>query len=400
MSLERRGTAETFDLVIVGGGMAGAAAALAMDQAGYRVALLEAGRWPEYPGTDYDVRVSAISPGSQALLDRLGAWSRIAARRISAYERMHVWDAASGAALSFDAATLGMPHLGHIVENRLINAALIDCLRTGGRAMLRDASPVTAIDWGEDWLHINCGRHSLKAALLVAADGMASRVRELAGIETVGYDYVQAAIVANVRTEKPHAATAWQRFLATGPVAFLPLADGNCSIVWSADTPFAEELMGLGETEFVARLESAFASRLGHVTLLNERYMFPLKLLHARRYVGHRLVLLGDAAHRVHPLAGQGINLGFGDVAGLIDTLARARERGRGPGDPRYLADYARRRRAEAGLMIAGMHGIQRLFASAGSEITALRGLGIGLVDQQSRLKGWLARQALGDTAN
>jgi ubiquinone biosynthesis UbiH/UbiF/VisC/COQ6 family hydroxylase len=378
--------------LLVGGGPVGAAAALALRAAGFDVALVERSLAPPaYDADDYDLRVYAISPASAELLGTVGAWPAIAARRASAYTAMRVWQDGVDAGLSFNAADCGLRQLGWIVEHSLIVAEL--WARFGALPLYRGAE-IEATEFdpagtpnGSARLRLADGR-VLSARLLVAADGADSRIRDLAGIDTVGWPYAQKAIVAHVRTERPHRATAWQRFTARGPLAFLPLADGRCSIVWSAELPLAEELLALDDAAFCARLTVAAESVLGAVTATTPRVAFPLRLRHAQRYVGDHLVLIGDAAHAVHPLAGQGVNLGFGDVRALADVLASARREGRDWSGQRTLARYQRQRRPE--------NALYRAFHASLPGLRSALGLGLGLVDRAAPLKQWFARRAAG----
>jgi ubiquinone biosynthesis UbiH/UbiF/VisC/COQ6 family hydroxylase len=385
----------TVDIAVIGGGMVGSAAALALSRLGYSVAVIEAGQAPGFPGDVHELRVSAISPASARLLDELGAWAGIMAHRTSPYERMFVWDAGGYGSVSFDAADIGLPQLGHIIENATVHAALVERIRAGGQIRYLVETRIADIQWQDSGniVRLDDGRQ-ISCALLVGADGGNSQLRRAAGLGTRGHPYHQTAIVANVQTELPHDRTAWQRFLATGPLAFLPLSDGSCSIVWSADDPLARELLALDETVFERRLEEAFASRLGAVKLASQRAGFPLLYANSESYSAHRLALVGDAAHRIHPLAGQGVNLGLGDVVELAAALGQARLSGRDAGDAMYLRRYARARRAQATMMMVGMDGIQHLFGSDNRALMAARNAGLRMVDNSMLLKGFFMYQA------
>ncbi|HXG29225.1 MAG TPA: UbiH/UbiF/VisC/COQ6 family ubiquinone biosynthesis hydroxylase [Nevskiales bacterium] len=385
----------THDVAIVGAGMVGTPLAVALQRAGFDVALIEASPPAHYdPKSDYDLRVSALSAASQRLLERLGIWPVIAAGRISPYREMQVWDSRGAGVLHFDAAELGLPQLGHIVENSLIQHAAWQAL---DRVSVYCPARLLALELGGDGYRLVFeGRDAIEAGLVVGADGAESRVRELAGIGCSGWSYAQQGIVCNVATEKPHRHTAWQRFLPTGPLAFLPLADGRCSIVWSADAAEAAALLALDDEAFRQRLAEAFGGELGEVTMVSRRAAFPLRMLHADRYVQSRLALVGDAAHVIHPLAGQGVNLGLLDVAALVEVLAQARREGRDIGELRVLQKYERWRRGDNLLMTAATDGLKRLFGSRNPLLAFARSRGLGMVNAITPLKNLLIRHAMG----
>ena len=382
------------DIVVVGAGMVGAAAACALASNGFEVALVEA-RPPSPPdeSADYDLRVSAISPRSRDLLERLGAWQRLDAARVCAYEKMYVWHQPGSASVAFDAVELARGSLGAIVENRQLQHALH---RTGERLPgIRWHMPDSVerlIENGPEGVEIELGSGKrLRARLLIAADGRNSPLRRLAGIETISGLYRQTAIVANVDTTLPHRHTAWQRFLATGPLAFLPLANGQSSIVWSCDDPLAAELLDEDDDAFRARLGAAFEYRLGEVTGCSQRQGFPLGWHRCERWVEGRVLLAGDAAHSVHPLAGQGVNLGFSDV----DWLARRLVDRAQLAQPRNLRHYERQRKSETFLATAGFSGLKQFYGADSAAIGRVRDLGMRLVDRTPWLKRELMQKAI-----
>jgi len=386
------------DITVVGAGMVGAAAALSLGKAGFKITLIEANEIPQWSKQEYSLRVSAISAASERLLEDVGVWQTILNRRASPYEVMRVWDASGSGNLSFDAADSGQASLGHIIENNLINASLVEQIQSKSNISFITGSRLSGMKWMNDGVQLKLGNGKvIQSALVIAADGGNSQVRKLCGIGSSGHDYRQSGIVARVRTSLPHENTAWQRFLPTGPLAFLPLADGSCSIVWSADQERAEELLELDNEEFSRQLAEAFEHRLGDVEMLSPRAGFPLQLANADSYSADRVVLLGDAAHRVHPLAGQGVNLGFQDVIDLTSILLEAKQNGRGPADPLYLRRYARKRRADASFMLAGMDGIQRVFGSNLQFVCKSRNLVMDLINQLPGLKQFFVNRALGN---
>lgn len=392
-----------FDVVIVGGAMAGAgtAALLAATPAtaGLRIALVEP-RPATPPAADspLDLRVSALSRASQQLLERTGAWPAVAARA-AAYQRMVIWeerqDPAGPDALVFDAAELGEPDLGHIGENRSIQAALTARAEGLGVVLLR--AELASLEVTRDAVRVALGDgREFRAGLVVGADGAESGVRRHAGIDARGWDYDQRAVVAHLASEVPHGATARQRFLDTGPLALLPLADGRSSLVWSTLPEQADELVQCPEEAFADRVTAASAGVLGRLVPTTARASFPLRLLHARRYAAERIALIGDAAHTVHPLAGQGINLAFLDAAALVDVLGEAVGAGDDPGELRVLRRYERWRKAEALPAIALLDGLKRLFSGGDPLQSRLRQGALGLAQSSVTAKRLFMQRALG----
>jgi 2-octaprenylphenol hydroxylase len=394
-----------FDVVVIGAGVTGATMAALLGArrlaAAGRVALITdaVGAPPATSADDWDLRVFALSRASQRLLRLCGIWQRLPESRLNAYERMCVWDARGSpggpGSLTFDCAEIGEPNLGFIVEGRALTSASVQSAGAAGAVLIEGAVQTLRVDEREARIRLEDGR-DFAAKLLIAADGVASKSRELLGIETAGHVYHQDALVAHVRTAQSHRNTAWQRFLPTGPLAFLPLPDGRSSIVWSVGREEARHLRSLDAGAFAAALETASAAALGAIELTTPVASFPLQLKVAVDYVRTRAVLLGDAVHAVHPLAGQGLNLGLLDCAALADALAPARGDTQRLGEPRLLRSYERRRKSENLLAATALDALERLFSSSNPLIERARGAGLGAVGRLPVVKRALALRALG----
>lgn len=395
-----------FDIVVVGGGIVGAAAAalLAADPAlqSLRIAVVETRPPAAPPAGDVDLRVSALSRASERVLQAAGAWPGAAALAAAAYEQMIVWDAASRRGgretLRFSAAAIGQPNLGHIVENRRILWALYGTSSLRERvSLLRAEVNALALEDGGARIGLSDGR-SVSAGLVVAADGSNSRSRELAGLAVTQKSYAQCALVTHVRTSAPHRATAYQRFLPDGPIALLPLADGRSSIVWSTTAEHAANLIDMPAEQCAEAIRHASDGVLGAVEVAAPRAQFPLQLLHAREYCRPAFALAGDAAHTVHPLAGQGVNMGLLDVAALVEVLAdTVRANGAGAiGDLRTLRRYERWRKSENAVALGLIDGMHRLFSNDRPALGLLRRSGFALVNGSTLAKRALIERALG----
>lgn len=398
-------SAERWDVLVVGGGLVGLAFACRLARAGkpLRVAVLDR-ESPRQPGAEVDLRVSAIAPGSRALLEDCDAWRRMPAERLGAYTRMQVWrDLQAGDAerISFDAAEQGLPELGHIVENQQLRYALWQAAADAGVSLIDGASP-TSLSLGAEQASVElAGGDSHQAALIVGADGGASWVRGAAHMKFRRNPYGQQGLVMHVSTEREHAHTAWQRFLPDGPLALLPLADGRCSVVWSCPDAQAGELAALDTPQLGRELTEASQQVLGEIEVTTPVRAFPLVAAHARDYARERCVLLGDAAHQVHPLAGQGVNLGFRDAEILADELAaHLAARRADPGDLRPLLRYQRRRKGDNLATLATMDLLNRVFSRGENPAAGLAARGLGLVDRIGPLKRALAGHALGEAGS
>lgn len=390
---------QSVDVAIVGGGMVGLAIACGLQGSGLRVALLEQ-QLPRPLAADAPpaLRVSAINAASEKLFSRLGVWSSLISYRASAYHGMEVWDRDSFGHITFDDKSIGYSHLGYIIENAVIHDALWQKVRHGPDMTLLAPAELQQVAWGENEAFLSLtGGVMLTARLVVAADGANSWLRNQADIPLTFRDYQHHALVATIRTEEPHGAVARQVFHGAGILAFLPLSDPHlCSIVWSLAPQEAERMQQATEKRFNQALAITLDNRLGGCRLESERLLFPLVGRYARQFAAHRLALAGDAAHTIHPLAGQGANLGFMDAAWLIDELRRLHRQGKDIGQHLWLRRYERRRKYSAALMLAGMQGFRELFAGQSPGKKLLRDIGLKLADTLPGIKSRLIRQAMG----
>ncbi len=392
-----------FEIAVIGGGLAGACVAALLARHAriepVRIALL-APEQPPPPAPDAppELRVAAISRASERILRAAGAWQRLEPARLTPYERMRVWhesaDPYGAGCLSFDAAEVGEPNLGYIVEMSALQRACLDAFCAAGGTLIGD--PVRALRIEPEAVTLECGPALHTARLAVGADGAHSQVRERAGLAARVRRYGQLALVASIATGIGHGSTAWQRFLRTGPLALLPMFDGSSSLVWSLDEEQAVTLRDCEAAQFEQRLEAASAGVLGVTRLRSERLAFPLQSLAAQSYVAPRCALIGDAAHVIHPLAGQGANLGLLDAAALCDAVAAGVVEREDPGALRVLRRYEQQRRTHNLAMDAAMSALRFGFAAAGGPVAWLRDAGLAGINRSAALKRMLAREALG----
>ncbi|MCZ6564921.1 MAG: UbiH/UbiF/VisC/COQ6 family ubiquinone biosynthesis hydroxylase [Gammaproteobacteria bacterium] len=387
------------DVVIVGAGMVGLTLANLLSKQGKSLAIIDRNIPQEFDTTQpYDARVTAVSPGSQAIFEHVNAWSSMQAKRITPFNRMVVWDAVEDAKINFSASDIQHENLGHIVENLVIQTSLHEALQ-----------PQTNINWfvpvvignvltREDHIEVVLDNDQvLTAKLLVGADGRRSSVRKFANINYSEKSYQQQGIVARVQTEHPHEDTAWQRFLSTGPLALLPLNNGECSIVWSVNDEEANELMELGEHEFAQALTKASGLHLGNISLCSKRATFPLVSGQAESMVQPRIALVGDAAHALHPLAGQGANLGFTDAAILAEVLAQTE---RDIGSVKVLRKYERARVGETQVMQRAMDAFVAAFSSTSTPVITARNYALNAANRIQPIKKYFMKQAMGLSKN
>jgi len=388
-----------YDLIILGSGMVGSALACALAETKLRIALLDKQKPQlDWPIEGYDLRVSALTYASQKILNHIGAWPSMLKRRVSPFSTMLVWDASGDGKIEFDAENSGVPQLGHIVENRVTQGALFDCIEK--HRNIDYLQPVTAVNTitNEKKAELILDNDDiLEAKLIVGADGARSWLRQQANIQVSSKDYGQKGVVTTVKTKFHHNETARQRFLPTGPLAFLPLPDGYCSIVWSTTSDEADRLVKMDEEAFIKELNNALGeSELGHVESVGVRAAFPLKKQHADQYCAQRMVLVGDAAHTIHPLAGQGVNLGLLDIATLAEEIISAIEKRRDIGSQTLLRRYERRRKGENLLMMSSMDGFHALFSNDNKGLSLIRNLGLNITNKITPVKSKLMEHAMG----
>ncbi len=396
------GDSVDYDVMIVGGGMVGSmlAAALAAGSS-LKVAVLEHQEpEPFVPGTQppYDVRVSALSIATQRMLENVGAWQGILDRRACPFRQMRVWDGEADGSTHFKAGDIGAPELGHIVENRVLQLALLDNIKSA--PTVDYLCPASLVDYrvsdGKVVCELSGERASVSTRLLVGADGARSTVRELAGIEIERSSYPHHALVATVETELAQQDITWQRFQPTGPEAMLPLCGHRASLVWYHDEEHVRHLGSLSDEDFIEALQSSFPVELGGIKQVLERGSFPIVKAHALHYVAERVALVGDAAHTVHPLAGQGVNLGMLDAAALAQVILEGRAGEQDPGQRRLLRRYERWRRGENAMMISILDGFYHAFKPQPQGVRSLRSAALNVADRAGLLKSMVMRYAMG----
>ena len=392
------------DVIVVGGGCIGLTQALALAEIGIKVVVVDAQAEQQALSGAPQLRVSAISAASEAIFRHLGVWELLDASRLQPYETMSVWEKDSFGNIAFDAAQVQQHRLGHIIENDNIRFALYQKLKMLENVTVLTEHQVKSIEHGEREILVTTSKNELLIGrLVVAADGANSFVRRTENLPITFQDYEHTAIVATVKTELPHDACARQCFTTDGPVAFLPLWDEHhCSLVWSCSPHQAEKRMAMDDAEFSKTLTATFDARVGLVEVISKRVSFPLTMRYARQWIGDRVVLCGDAAHTIHPLAGLGMNLGLGDAAALAQVIGDAREKNPDidPGSVQTLRQYERWRKSEAQTYIAAMEGLKRLFGIDNPVIKLIRTTGLSLVNQLTPVKDDVIKQAMGMSGN
>jgi len=410
-----------FDIVIVGAGIVGASLACALASRenikGLTVALIEPGKQvKQYSGNEVDPRVVALTRNSQKLFTDIGVWSAIETGRLCPYQNMHVWDGEGTAAIDFSSAEVKQKNLGHIVENSLLLNCLLEKLASYDNVEIFRGVKLESIEVEEGDLYSSEGnsrpsavsvksilsnQQELSSDLVFAADGGQSNVRKLMSMPTREWAYGQQAIVTTVKTQHSHEFSAWQRFMTSGPLAFLPLQiesgdDHHCSIVWSLADSQVSSLMAMDDDDFAEQLGECFEYRLGKIEAVAKRYAFPLIQRHAVDYVVPGVALLGDAAHTIHPLAGQGVNLGLEDVSALVTEIDRGVSRELPLNDFSILKRYQRERKGENLKMMAVMEGFKHLFSSVNPIVSTSRNIGMSSINRMPVLKNAIVKLALG----
>ena len=385
-----------FDAVIIGAGIVGATLAALLAKPNRRIAVVESYLPADFSAeSEFELRVSAISRASQRALEAAGAWDSIRQKRAHAYEAMHVWDEGGSGEVRFEAAASGEPDLGHIIENTVIQSSLIEQLQNNDAVQLFHPSKIvglTMVD-GLQCATLDSGE-CLRAPLVVGADGPSSAVRQLAGLSVEVEDYGQKGLVAVVKTEYGHQDTAWQRFLPGGPLAFLPLDNGYSSIVWTLPADQADRYLRMADDEFRRALADAFDHQLGAVIESGPRAAFALKGSHASAYILPGIALVGDAAHTIHPLAGQGVNLGIKDAIALVELLALIPPKKWG--SFKRLRQYERARKGDNVLTLRAMEGFKILFGHDTNIVKIARNMGLNRVNSMPWLKRQIMRHAMG----
>lgn len=385
-----------YDVVIVGGGMVGATLACALGGTSLRVAVVEGEFPPEFsPDQPRDVRVSAVSIASVSIFNAVGAWRGMTARRCCPFRRMRVWEGQGD--VEFRSEDINESVLGYIVENRIVQLALLERLQEFDNIRLFCPTNTRAVDYapGGSTVTLDDGT-SLTGRLLVAADGGFSRVRQAAGMGVSHQDYEQQALVLTVETGYGQQDITWQRFVPSGPQAFLPLTGPYASLVWYHTPEKVKELKALTDRELVAELGREFPSSLGEIRAIVARGSFPLRRQHALCYAKEGVALIGDAAHMIHPLAGQGVNIGLLDAAALAEVIVSASMRRQDIGSAAILKGYERMRRTDNLVMMSAMDLFYRLFGSANLPLKLLRNVGLGLAERIAPAKNFFMRHAMG----
>lgn len=387
------------EVLIIGGGIVGNALAGLLGRSGIACTIIEAAEETESDKhRQADPRALAMTVASKRILQSFDVWKQIPTERLGYFRQMHVWDEAGNGSIDFDSADICQSTIGYIIEQTILQASLDVVLKYMPSVTIHRGTTVKALYWQDDAMTVELdGQTKLRARLVVAADGVHSQARALAGIEYKLHDYQQQAVACVVKTALPHAQIARQRFLTDGPLAFLPMADTHqCGVVWSTTPEYANKLLSMQPDDFNYVLQSAFEYSLGDVEVCSTRASFALKRAQAERYCRDRFVLIGDAAHSIHPMAGQGANMGLLDAASLAQVLREAWQKNKEIGSMRVLRRYERWRKGENMTMMMVVEGLKHLFENQMGPLPLLRSTGMQFINSKSTLKHWIMRRAMG----
>ncbi len=394
---------EHYDVIIVGGGLVGLVLAHALAQATMTVAVIESKQPPlDWSASQLDARVSAVNLASTRILQNLNVWQALRSQAISPLRKMIVWDSRGGGEIEFDSATIGVAQLGSIVENREMIRVLWQQLQSSEQVDLRCPAKPSKLECHNEHVKlILSNQQTITASLIVGADGGRSWVREQMQTPWLERPYEQEAMVAIVNTKKPHQETAWQNFLSQGTIALLPLANKHhAAMIWSSEKTHAASLLERSQVQFNREVTNALDHRLGEIEVLNEPRAIPLVMRHAKHYVSERIALIGDAAHTIHPLAGQGVNLGFMDAATLAEVAIDAKHKKQDIGALKPLRRYERWRKGDNTMMLMAMRGFKEVFASEAPWLITTRSMGLNFTERFPGLKNFFIRYAVGKSSD
>jgi len=384
-----------YDLIIVGGGMVGASLAIALANSSKRIAIIEAVSPQAAQQPSYDDRGIALSYGSQRIFEALGLWNALAPLS-TAITDIHVSDRGHFGVTRLSAKAEHVPALGQVITAKAMGHVLNQAIAKQNNLEMICPASVTKLQQHADHVELQLNdKRTITSQLVVAADGGQSTIRKLLNLGALQHDYQQTAITANISTERAHNNQAFERFTDTGPIALLPMTDNRCSLVWTVKSGQESELLNLPEQEFLAQLQDRFGYRLGKLMQVGERNSYPLRLIQADQPIQHRIVLIGNAAHNLHPIAGQGFNLGLRDVAVLADVLSTT-ESDVDLGDARLLSSYKSWRLTDQDSTISSTNSLVTLFSNDNPILGHLRGAGLSLMDSLPPLKHWLAKKSMG----
>ncbi len=393
---------QNFDVVVVGAGIVGLTMAMALSDSGLDVAIIDENPEDQSLTEAPELRVSAINLASQRIFENLGVWQDVLKQRLQPYQAMQVWDQDSFGKIDFSHTDVDQKSLGSIVENKVLRNALLNSVSALPQTELMIPAKISTIGFGvqESFITLQDGT-MLTAKLVVGADGANSFVRKKANLPLTFWDYEHSAIVATMKTELPHQNTARQVFTPSGPLAFLPLFEPHlCSIVWSQQVCEAEKIKSMTDEHFNHAITAAFDANLGVCEVVSKRVSFPLKMRYCRQWVKDRVALIGDAAHTIHPLAGQGANLGICDAAALAQTIMELNESNKDFGLAKNLRSYERWRKTEAMKMIASMEGFKQLFGGSHPLKKLIRDIGVAVTNKATPLKQQIIKHAVGMEGN